>query len=770
MVHIEVIKMVQSSKNKSLLIVTDLLLFLSAIFIPGIQSWSNGGYTTDIYNPKYGTHDWIAEHAKNWLPEDERKWIDFNLNYFLYGTEYPDNSNASYENTKGYGDTTQHHNYYTSSGFVTDNSSAIRAKTEYEKALTELKAGRNVTAAIYAGSMSHYIDDVAVFGHVLNNETHHSDYENYVEARTTNYSYGVFELYLTFDGKLETTSAYDASINLGRNTFTDDGGIYTANWMDSNYDWSSSVFKNRCGESLNLATNHVADVLHTLYVAAYGDTQTTTIPPISTGSNIVINEVEANPTGTDSGNEWVELYNPTSQPVNVGGWTLETNQGRTALVTIPSGTVINPDSYYVVTKSTQWLDNENDYVILRDSSGNEVDRSITFNDTQNNAFSWQRYSNGVDTNSNSDWSFRVSTRGSSNGVKEAPNPITYKLTITDPEGSGFTNPLTGAYNYNQITTVNVLANSAPGWVFDHWVLDGINYGNTNPININMNKNHVLKAVFLAVQQPIVTYKLTIQQPEGNGVTDPTSGNYVYDQIVNVPIKANPLTGWVFDHWLLDGVDIGNLNPYTLNMNANHTIQATFKQVQVVPTPKYVLTISGPEGSGSTNPQPGSYSYDKILTVTIQASPSSGWQFDHWLLDGKNIGAINPYTLNMNANHTLKAIFSIIPVTTYSLTIQKSGSGSTDPAQGKYTYNKGTNVNVNAIAASGWTFDHWELDNVKVGDSTLINFTMNSDHVLNAIFKESPSTSSGLIPAYPLSSILIGIALGLVLIYWKHHRV
>jgi len=38
--------------------------------------------------------------------------------------------------------------------------------------------------------------------------------------------------------------------------------------MDQNYNWNNPTFKNRCGESLNLAVNYLADVLHTLWVEA----------------------------------------------------------------------------------------------------------------------------------------------------------------------------------------------------------------------------------------------------------------------------------------------------------------------------------------------------------------------------------------------------------------------------------------------------------------------------------------------------------------------
>jgi len=327
---------------KKYLLILFFSILVSSASIANVYAWSNGGYSTDVSSSKYGTHDWIAEHAKNWLPIAERKWIDDNLKCFLYGTEYPDNKDAFYKTTHGYGDTTKHHNYYDSSGSVIDDSAAVRAKDEYDKALAELEAGRNDTAAIYAGSMTHYIVDVAVFGHVMTAETHHSDYEDYVGARTTSYNYGVFESYLVFDGELESFSAYDASISLGRNTFNDDGGTYTAIWMDTNYDWSNSAFKNRCGESLNLATNYAADVLSTLFVAAFGPIAPDLTPPSI--SNIVYTPqspqpsdavaVSANVTDTESGVKAVTLLHA----IGGGAWTslpMSLSTGSIYSATIP---------------------------------------------------------------------------------------------------------------------------------------------------------------------------------------------------------------------------------------------------------------------------------------------------------------------------------------------------------------------------------------------------------------------------------------------------
>ena len=40
-----------------------------------VSGWSNGGYSADPANPDYGTHDWIAEHALDWLPQEEKQFL-----------------------------------------------------------------------------------------------------------------------------------------------------------------------------------------------------------------------------------------------------------------------------------------------------------------------------------------------------------------------------------------------------------------------------------------------------------------------------------------------------------------------------------------------------------------------------------------------------------------------------------------------------------------------------------------------------------------------
>jgi hypothetical protein len=253
----------------SALLILMLVLSVVQVLVRNSTAWSNGGFSADPEAPDYGTHDWIAQHALDWLPPAEKQYILSNLAVYLYGTELPDNNLAS----DGIGDTVLHHIYYYSDEGLQDDAAAARASEEYANALYYLKHDNLVQAAKTAGIMSHYIVDVAVFGHVMgagtdwSEELHHSDYETFVNQRTSAYN-GEFDSYLTFDGSLNVISAYDAALDLAYDTTFDLDGDFTCKWMDDNYDVSNSIFKNRAGESLNLAANLLANVLHTLYQEA----------------------------------------------------------------------------------------------------------------------------------------------------------------------------------------------------------------------------------------------------------------------------------------------------------------------------------------------------------------------------------------------------------------------------------------------------------------------------------------------------------------------
>ena len=69
-------------------------------------------------------------------------------------------------------------------------------------------------------------------------------------------------------------------------------------------------------------------------------------------SQVQIYAFDQNPVGNDKGNEWVTLYNPLNESVDIGNWTLETADGERE--PILKGTTLYPFAYYVYSPPYQW--------------------------------------------------------------------------------------------------------------------------------------------------------------------------------------------------------------------------------------------------------------------------------------------------------------------------------------------------------------------------------------------------------------------------------
>jgi parallel beta-helix repeat protein len=183
------------------------------------------------------------------------------------------------------------------------------------------------------------------------------------------------------------------------------------------------------------------------------------------------------------------------------------------------------------------------------------------------------------------------------------------------------------------------------------------------IDANNVDRYPLENPYGSPAQPM--YALTIGTAT-NGTTDPTPGTYTYSQGQNVTVQDIPNVGHTLDHWELDGTNVGSANPYSVLMDNNHTLQAAF-------VPGYTLTITATTG-GTTNPLLGSHIYDVNTSVLIAAIPSIYRAFDHWELDGVNVGSANPYSVLMDNDHILKAVFQYHDVAITNMTPFKTVVG------------------------------------------------------------------------------------------------
>jgi parallel beta-helix repeat protein len=134
----------------------------------------------------------------------------------------------------------------------------------------------------------------------------------------------------------------------------------------------------------------------------------------------------------------------------------------------------------------------------------------------------------------------------------APPLPTYTLTIIATVG-GTTDPAPGTYSYTANSTFQVTAIPNTGYLFDHWELDNVNVGSTNPYAIYMDKNHTLKAVFAAIPPPlsasISPTTASILVGQSVTFTSTVSGGYTpysYQWYLNgAPVSGATSSGWVF---------------------------------------------------------------------------------------------------------------------------------------------------------------------------------------------------------------------------------
>jgi hypothetical protein len=214
--------------------------------------------------------------------------------------------------------------------------------------------------------------------------------------------------------------------------------------------------------------------------------------------------------------------------------------------------------------------------------------------------------------------------------------------------------------------------------------------------------------------------------------------------------------------------------------------------------------------GTTNPQAGTYTYNYGDTITLTATPSTGFQFAYWAisglyLPGHNVPPINtpeqaaadpnwvptfpnPSQVEQDSLTTSTNPLTIIcgygytyqyqPVFTStaapvpgndSIVIVLSGAGgTTDPLPGKYSYDPNVPVTLAATPNSGFEFQYWIAtgsvaghDAILTDQSLSITCQQGYTYTYQPVFKPSAATlpSTGVDPTifYVIIVVLVIVA-------------
>ena len=137
----------------------------------------------------------------------------------------------------------------------------------------------------------------------------------------------------------------------------------------------------------------------------------------NTVDHVVINEIDINPPGDDSKRvfEWIELYNPTNATVDVGGWSIGATTGIKTTYKIAEGTKLKSGGFDIFAYGPLWFPDTSSVIQLKNKDGTIIDATPPLRDIEDGLKSWQRATDGLDTDSSTDWVFRTSNAGSSNG-------------------------------------------------------------------------------------------------------------------------------------------------------------------------------------------------------------------------------------------------------------------------------------------------------------------------------------------------------------------
>ena len=250
------------------------------------------------------------------------------------------------------------------------------------------------------------------------------------------------------------------------------------------------------------------------------------------------------------------------------------------------------------------------------------------------------------------------------GTVPYPPPPTYYLTIAASTG-GTTIPAPGIYPHRNGTNVRVYSLPDMGYQLDHWVLDGSSSGSASSIDIPMNQNHTITAVFAHV-----IHQLTITATIG-GTTNPIPGTYAYSEGSSVTVHATPSSDYILSYWELDSVNVGATNPISVTMDSNHNLRAVFASTYSA----VIRAVCNTEGldvgvSIWMDGSPTGYSTPHTFagltgahTFSVSSADPSGHPFKQWST------GVSSTTIPVTSGGTYTAYYEAASPPPYSVTIK-----------------------------------------------------------------------------------------------------
>jgi len=294
--------------------------------------------------------------------------------------------------------------------------------------------------------------------------------------------------------------------------------------------------------------------------------------------------------------------------------------------------------------------------------------------------------------------------------------LEYTITVSASPLEGGTVSGGGVYMHGE--TVDLTAVPDDSYRFKNWTEGGVVVSTNANYSFTASTSRDLVANFIEK-----TYELTVKlSGQGSVEKQPDKALYLPGEVVN--LTAIPETGWRFLNW--SGALTGNANPASITMNNDKTVTANFAINQ------YVVVISPNPQNGGVVSGGGTYSHGD--TVTLNATPSEGYEFLNWTDGGIVVSTEAEYSFNATADRLLTANFAL---KSYTLETQVSGEGAVQRTPDKAHYTHGEIVELTAVPDNGWGFVGWSGD--LEGSENPAEINMDSDKSVTATFTRNQYT-------------------------------
>lgn len=281
-------------------------------------------------------------------------------------------------------------------------------------------------------------------------------------------------------------------------------------------------------------------------------------------------------------------------------------------------------------------------------------------------------------------------------------PINYTLTVDAFPTAGGTvsrNPNNSTYTHNQ--SVTVTATPSTGYKFTGW--SGASSSANSTVTVTMDGNKTLTANFEALTYTLET---CVSQNIGGAVSrSPNKDIYTHGE--QVTVIATPSTGYTFTGW--SGASSSTNATVTITMNDNKTLTAYFQQTL------YMLTTNvSPANGGTVSRSPNQTTYTAGTSVTVTATPASGYIFKGWT--GASLSTNSTITISMDGEKTLTASFGLPDAKRFTVYFNGNGTtGGTAPTA--ITADSGSSITLpdqQTMEKNGYSFDGWNTSNMGTG--------------------------------------------------------